>query len=59
MGSFSEFVDEAMRVLRITRKPDSTEFKTVAKVAGMGILAIGLVGFVLHLIGRLVTSISW
>ncbi|MFH1649510.1 MAG: protein translocase SEC61 complex subunit gamma [Candidatus Woesearchaeota archaeon] len=45
-----EFITESKRVLRITRKPDSFEFKTTMKVAGAGILLIGLVGFILLMI---------
>lgn len=50
--SFKEFVKESKRVFRVTKKPDSQEFKTVVKVAGLGILVIGLIGFILHLIGH-------
>ena len=34
------FIGECARVLKITKKPDSTEFKTVVKVSGLGILII-------------------
>ncbi len=44
-----EFVLESRRVLRITRKPDSEELKTIVKVSGIGILIIGLVGFLMQL----------
>ncbi|MBN1274793.1 protein translocase SEC61 complex subunit gamma [Candidatus Woesearchaeota archaeon] len=47
---FKEFTKESMRVLRITKKPDKTEFKTIFKVSGLGILVIGLVGFVLSMV---------
>ena len=43
------FVGECMRVLKVTRKPDATEFKTIVKVSGLGILIIGLVGFVVQM----------
>ena len=43
------FVLESVRVLRVTKKPDSDEFKTVVKVAGAGILLIGLIGFLMQL----------
>ena len=44
------FIGECRRVLRVTKKPDATEFKTTVKVAGLGILIIGLLGFVVQMI---------
>ncbi len=43
------FVLESLRVLKITKKPDAVEFKTIVKVSGMGILIIGLIGFVVQM----------
>ncbi len=42
---FKAFTGECIRVLKVTRKPDSLEFKTIVKVSGLGILVIGLIGF--------------
>lgn len=42
---FKSFFNECLRVVKITKKPDSFEFKTIVKVAGLGILTIGLMGF--------------
>ena len=44
------FIQECLRVLRVTKKPDSIEFKTIVKVSGLGILIIGLIGFVVQMI---------
>jgi protein transport protein SEC61 subunit gamma-like protein len=49
-----EFFVECKRVLRITKKPDSTEFKTIVKISGIGIAAIGLIGFLVHFLKELV-----
>ena len=43
------FVLESIRVLKITKKPDAVEFKTIVKVSGLGILIIGLIGFVVQM----------
>ncbi len=43
------FIGECIRVLRITKKPDATEYKTIVKVSGLGILIIGLLGFVIQM----------
>jgi protein transport protein SEC61 subunit gamma-like protein len=50
---FKRFVSECIRVLKITKKPTKTEFKTIAKVSGLGIIAIGLIGFLVQLIRQL------
>ncbi|MEK6892202.1 MAG: protein translocase SEC61 complex subunit gamma [Nanoarchaeota archaeon] len=43
------FIGECIRVLRITKKPDATEYKTIVKVSGLGILVIGLLGFIIQM----------
>ena len=47
---FKRFINECIRVLRITKKPDKTEFTTIVKVSGLGILIIGLLGFIIQMI---------
>ena len=50
---FKRFTKECIRVLRITKKPNSTEFKTIVKASGLGILVLGLMGFIVQMIGIL------
>jgi len=40
------FTNECVRVLKVTKKPDSFEFKTIVKVSGLGMIIIGLIGFI-------------
>ena len=44
------FIRESIRVLKVTKKPDAIEFKTIVKVSGLGILIIGLLGFVIQMV---------
>jgi protein transport protein SEC61 subunit gamma-like protein len=44
------FYQECVRVFRITKKPSREEYKAIMKVAGLGILLIGLIGFIVHAI---------
>ncbi len=39
------YVRECIRVVKITKKPTNFEFKAIVKVSGLGILAIGFLGF--------------
>lgn len=41
------FVGECRRVLKVTKKPDSKEFKTIVKVSALGMAIVGLLGFAL------------
>lgn len=46
----TNFVRKCVRVWRVTRKPTNEEFKTVSKASLLGILLIGLVGFIVALV---------
>jgi len=41
------FYVQCQRVWHVLRKPTGEEFKTVAKVSALGILAIGFIGFLI------------
>ncbi|MFA6889165.1 MAG: protein translocase SEC61 complex subunit gamma [Candidatus Woesearchaeota archaeon] len=45
---------EYKRVITVTKKPTREEFITIVKVSGLGILVIGLLGFVIQMIEVLV-----
>lgn len=48
------FISESKRVFLITKKPSMHEFKIIIKVASIGMIIIGLIGFVITMIYRLV-----
>ena len=48
------FIKECARVLKVTKKPNRDEFKTIVKVSGLGILIIGLVGFIIQMIKQFI-----
>ena len=45
-----EFIGECKRVLKVTKKPTKEEFSVIVKISGLGILLIGLIGFILQMI---------
>lgn len=51
-----EFWQECVRVMRITKRPNKEEFLTIVKVSGLGILIIGFIGFVFHVINQLLIA---
>ena len=52
LGSF--FL-QSKRVWHVLRKPSGAEFKAVAKISALGILAIGALGFLISLIMKIST----
>ncbi|GEM_PF-835233 len=52
-GKLKRFLYECKIVLRVTKKPTKDEFKSIVKVSGIGILVIGLIGFLLQMIKQL------
>ena len=51
---FKDFVRESKRVLIVTKKPTKDEFKTIVKVSGLGILIIGVLGFLIQMIKQFI-----
>jgi protein translocase SEC61 complex gamma subunit len=45
MFNIKSFLGQCGRVWRILKKPDGSEYKTTAKVAAIGLVLIGLIGF--------------
>lgn len=49
-----EFFAASKRILSISTKPSKKEFWTMSKVIGLGMIIIGVIGFVVRLIMDLV-----
>ncbi len=43
------FLKQCQRVLHVSKKPDRTEFINVAKITGIGIIIIGVIGFIINI----------
>ena len=50
MQKTKNFLMECKRVLIVTKKPDKAEFLTVFRVSGLGILLIGVIGFIIQMV---------
>ncbi len=50
MNKIKKIFNEWIRVLRVTKKPDAAEFKTIVKVSGLGMTIIGAVGFIIRML---------
>ena len=54
LAKLKSFGEECRRVLRVTKKPTRPELMNVVKVSGIGIALIGIIGFVLSMINKMV-----
>jgi len=45
------------RIIRISKKPTTREFKIILKITGMGMAIIGITGFGIFLLGRVIGGI--
>jgi protein transport protein SEC61 subunit gamma-like protein len=50
----NELIKRCIRIIYISRKPTAEEFEKVAKVTSLGMVAFGLIGFVISLIFRFI-----
>ncbi|HLD62589.1 MAG TPA: protein translocase SEC61 complex subunit gamma [Candidatus Norongarragalinales archaeon] len=48
--SISAFIEQSQRVISITYKPKEMEFRQMAFTTALGMLLLGLIGFVITLI---------
>jgi len=37
-------------VLKVTKKPSMKEYKMIVKISGIGLVIIGVIGFVIHML---------
>lgn len=49
-SNINQILKTYLRVLKLTKKPSREEFLMISKVAGLGILAIGLMGFIIFVL---------
>ena len=52
--SFNKFVKDSKRVLKVSKKPDRQEYFELAKVTSLGVVIVGVIGFVVFLLGALI-----
>ncbi len=50
MEKVKSFTSQCIRVWHVLRKPTNEEFKSIAKISALGIMAIGVLGFVISII---------
>lgn len=51
------FIKESIRILKITKKPNKEEFKVIVKISGLGIILIGMTGFIITVLWTLLIGV--
>jgi len=50
MVDIQAFIQSSIRIFNVSRKPDWPEYSVMAKVTGLGIIIIGILGFAVKFI---------
>ena len=50
MELVGKFFMDSKRIFRVSRKPTKEEYKRMALIIGIGIIVIGIIGFLIQLI---------
>ena len=56
--SISEVLKDWNRVIKLSKKPRKDEFTTIAKITGLGMIIIGVIGFIIRIIVQIITLLS-
>jgi protein transport protein SEC61 subunit gamma-like protein len=50
VDQIKDFIHKSIRVLRVSYRPTTEEFYTTLKITGLGMILIGLIGYILSVI---------
>ena len=54
MFNLKKFISDCIRVFRVATKPTKDEFKLASKITALGIVIIGIIGFIVFMIFHLI-----
>lgn len=50
-------IAEYKRIIKIANKPSNEELKQILRISGLGMIAIGMIGFIIQITFRLIESV--
>jgi len=56
MKKIKAFFKECVRVWKVTKKPSKYEFNSIIKITGLGLIIIGLIGFLVRVAYMLIVK---
>ena len=51
---FNKFIKDAKRVLKVSTKPDGSEYWDLAKISALGVVVVGGIGYIIVCLGSLI-----
>ncbi len=51
--SIISFIKLNQRVLQVAKRPDRDEYYNVARITGLGVIIIGVIGFIVSIVAQL------
>lgn len=55
-GKWDHFVTGAKRILTVSRKPDTPQYMSMTRITAIGIIVLGVIGFLVELVSFLIKS---
>lgn len=55
-NKLKEFFESSKRILLIAKKPSNKEYWAMAKIVGLGMIIIGVIGFIVKLTMNLISG---
>jgi protein transport protein SEC61 subunit gamma-like protein len=52
--SVVSFIKQCRRVLIVSKRPDMEEYQNVTKVTGIGVIIIGVIGFIISILAQFI-----
>jgi protein transport protein SEC61 subunit gamma and related proteins len=56
MSKLSNFIKSSKRIFLISKKPSSKEYWTMAKIVGIGMIVIGVIGYLIRLMMNVISG---
>ena len=53
MSKLSDFISSSKRIFIVSKKPSWKEFSVMAKVTGLGILIVGIIGYIIEVVFKI------
>ena len=53
-NKIKNFFESAKRIILISKKPSKKEYWTMAKIVGIGMIVIGVIGFIVRIIMNII-----
>ena len=57
VGMVRDFIQHSLRVLRVSYHPTPEEFNMTAKITGLGMVLIGIIGYLITIVFKFIEKV--